>query len=111
MLIRIRQCRSFRRVNTKVLQLALTAAKSVDNLPQRVRSSELAKQHAHKLTPAGKAFRAALRVVFFDHCMKLHPREQLQQLAKYATKYIHGEPSFGFSRSSQNFYTKSGLTF
>jgi hypothetical protein len=96
MLIRIRQRSSFRRVNPQVLKLALTAAKSVDNLSQRVRSSELAKQHAHKLTPAGKAFSAALCIVFFDHLMKLNPREKLQQLAKYATKYIHGVPSFGF---------------
>jgi hypothetical protein len=69
---------------------------STDDFSERVRSTHPAKQHAHKLPPAGKSFRTALRIMFLHDALKLHPWKQLQQLAEYATKYTHVEPSFGF---------------
>jgi hypothetical protein len=70
----------------------------------------LAKKHAHKLAPARKAFAMALRAMFDDHALKLRARKQLQQLAEYATKYIHVEPSFGYGVLPRTVIPNQGST-
>ena len=95
MLIRLRQRRSLRRADAQVLQLPLTAPQPVDDLPQRLRPAQLTEQHADKLAPARKSLCVTLCIMFLHHPVKLYTRKQLQQLAEYATKYIHVEPSLG----------------
>jgi hypothetical protein len=90
----ISQGRMTRGSNAQMLQLPLAASKASDNLTEGMGSAQLAEEHGHKLVPT----RESLGITFClgDHyqLLKLHPRKQLQQLAKYATKPIHKWPSF-----------------
>jgi hypothetical protein len=56
--------------------------------------TQLAEEHGDKLVPTRISFNMTFCLSDGDQMLKLHPRKQLQQLAKYATKSIHKWPSF-----------------
>ena len=56
MAVGIGQRRSRRRLNPKVRKLAFTALQAAADLAQRVRPSQLAEHHRHKLAPTTQTF-------------------------------------------------------
>jgi hypothetical protein len=57
-------------------------------------STQLAEEHGDKLAPAGESSGVTFGLGFFHSVLKLDSRKQLQELAKYATEFIHRWPSF-----------------
>jgi len=79
MLIGIRQRRSHRRApHSQVLQLSFGGGQAAAYFAQRLRSAELAKQHGHKLIPAGEAAGMPLALVLLNESFKLQSWKQPQ---------------------------------
>jgi hypothetical protein len=55
-----------------------------------VSSTQLTKQHGHKLAPTGKAASVAFSFMLADGSFELDARKQLQQLAEHAAYSNHG---------------------
>jgi hypothetical protein len=90
MLVRVGQGRTIRRGDAQMLELALAAAQSPADLPQRVGAPQLAEQHGHELAPAREAPGVAFGVRPLDQRLELRPAEQLEQLAEHAAECAHG---------------------
>src|ERR1017187_8815162 len=89
MLIGIGQRGLLRRYRySQVLQLSFAARQTAANLAQRMRASQLAKQHGHELAPTGETSRVALGFVLLDGLFEIPARKQLQYLRKNAA-YSH----------------------
>jgi hypothetical protein len=71
-------------------EFALAGRQSASDLAQRLRVSQLAKQHRHELRPAAEAPGMALRLVLSDGSLNLEPQEQLLQLGENAGYSFHG---------------------
>jgi len=80
--------------DSQVFQFTLTTPQPAGNLSERMGSPQLAEEHGHKLPPATKPSGMTLRFGLFDRLLKFGSGKQLQKLAEYATKTIHGRPSF-----------------
>ena len=57
--------------DAQMSQLPLAASKTSANLTERMGTTQLAKQHGHKLTPAAKTFRITFGMGFFHYVLKL----------------------------------------
>ena len=71
-------------------QLALAGGQPAADLAQRLRPSQVAKQHGHELAPAGETAGMALRPVLGHNPLKLVAGKQLQHLAENAGYSCHG---------------------
>ena len=70
-----------------MLQLPLATRQAAANLAQRMRLSQLAKQHG--LAPTGETPRVPFSLVLLDRLFEIPAREQLQHLRENAaTLYI-----------------------
>jgi hypothetical protein len=72
-----------------MLQFPLTGGKTPTYFTQRLRMSQLTKQHGHKLSPAGETPGMALGFVLAHRRFKFQTRKKLQHLRKYAAYSIH----------------------
>jgi hypothetical protein len=54
-----------------MLQLPFTARQTAANLAQRMRASQLAKQHGHELPPTGETPRVPLGFVLLDRLLEI----------------------------------------
>src|SRR5207244_11649432 len=70
-------------------QLSLAARQTAANLAQRMRASQLAKQHGHELAPTGETPRVPLGLVLLDRLLELPARKQLQHLRENAAYFVH----------------------
>jgi hypothetical protein len=73
-------------------QLALAAAKSLLDLAQAVRTSQLAKQHRDELLPAADASGVPLRIEFMHLTFEVGARNELENLAEQTAESVHVEP-------------------
>jgi hypothetical protein len=73
---------------SQVLQLPLAARQAAANLAQRMRASQLAKQHGQELAPTGETPRVPLGLVLLDRLLEIPARKQLQYLRENAA-YFH----------------------
>ncbi len=90
MLIRIGQRGLLgRHRHSQMLQLAFATRQPPTNLAQRMRPSQLAEQHGHKLAPTGETPCVSLGLVLLDRLFEIPTREKLQHLRKYATYFVH----------------------
>jgi hypothetical protein len=71
-----------RHADSEMHQLAEAAGESVADLAQRVRMSQLAKQHRDQLRSATEAFGRPFCFMFFHQSRELEARKILQQLIK-----------------------------
>ena len=62
----------------------LAALQAPFDLPQGVGTTQLAKEHRHKLTPARQAFAAILGSRLLDDPLKVGAGNELENLAKHA---------------------------
>jgi hypothetical protein len=76
-LIGIGQGGMTRSSNAQMFQLPLTAPKASANLTKRMGATQLAKQHGHKLTPAGKSFGVTFGMGLFHHVLELDSWKKL----------------------------------
>jgi hypothetical protein len=76
--------------NPQVPQLALTGRQAIANLAQGPGPAELAKQHGHKLAPAGETAGMPFGFVLLDSLLELDAWKQLEQLRENAAYSIHG---------------------
>src|SRR5205807_3648201 len=75
--------------HTQVLQLSLAARQAAANLTQRMRPSQLAKQHGHELAPTRETPRVAFGLVLLDRLLEIPTRKQLQHLRENAAYFVH----------------------
>src|ERR1035441_6461233 len=73
----------------QMLQLSLATRQTAANLAQRMRASQLAKQHGHELAPTGETPRVPLGFVLLDGLLEVPTREQLQHLRENAAYFVH----------------------
>src|ERR1039457_6461813 len=73
----------------QMLQLPLAASQASANLAQRMRPSQLAKQHRHELTPTGETPRVPLGLLLLDRLREFPSREKLQHLRENAAYSVH----------------------
>ncbi len=73
-----------RRLDAQMRQLAFAALKPALNLAQRMRTSQLTKQHGHQMTPAGKALGPLLSTGDLDQTLEVVARHELEHLAEHA---------------------------
>src|ERR1017187_1456002 len=73
----------------QMLQLPLATRQAVANLAQRMRLSQLAKQHGHELAPTGETPRVPFSLVLLDRLFEIPAREQLQHLRENAAYFVH----------------------
>src|SRR3989442_15111648 len=72
-----------------MLQLALATGQPSANFPQRVRTTQLAKQHRDELPPTRESFRATFRLMLFNGLFEFQSGEQLLQLRENASESLH----------------------
>jgi hypothetical protein len=75
-------------------QLAFTGLQPLADLPQGLRSRQLAEKHGDELSPAGETARVSLGLMFFDEGLELQPRETPQKLTENAAYSIQGGASW-----------------
>src|SRR5665811_586096 len=75
--------------HAQMLQLPLATCQTAANLAQRMRPSQLAKQHRHELPPTGETTRVPLGLVPLHRPLELPAREQLQHLSENAAYFVH----------------------
>src|ERR1019366_2095248 len=73
----------------QMLQLPLATRQAAANLAQRMRLSQLAKQHGHELAPTGETPRVPFSLVLLDRLFEIPAREQLQHLRENAAYFVH----------------------
>ena len=76
------------------LSLPSQAARPPADLPEGVGAAELAEEHGHTLAPAGEAAGVALRVGVLHRPLKVHPGEELEELAEHTGEATHCWASF-----------------
>jgi hypothetical protein len=74
-------------------QLALAGLHPLFDLPQAMRTAQLAKQHRHKLLPAAHAARVSLGAELANLPFEVAARNELENLAEQTAKWTHGELS------------------
>src|ERR1035438_3291877 len=67
---------------------ALATRQAATNLAQRMRLSQLAKQHGHELAPTGETPRVPFSLVLLDRLFEIPAREQLQHLRENAAYFV-----------------------
>src|ERR1035441_3234641 len=72
-----------------MLQMPLAARQTATNLAQRVRASQLAKQHGHELAPTRETPCVAFGLVLLDGLLEIPTRKQLQHLRENAAYFVH----------------------
>jgi hypothetical protein len=88
--------------DAQMYQFSLAASQASGNLPEGVGAAQLAKEHGHKLAPAGKSSAMSFGFALLYGLDKFGFRKKLQKLAEYATKPIHRsslDVAFDFSRN------------
>jgi hypothetical protein len=73
----------------QMLQLSLATGQAAANLAQRMRPSQLAKQHRHELAPTGETPRVPFRLVLLDRLFEISAQKQLQHLRENAAYFMH----------------------
>src|ERR1039458_10297645 len=73
----------------QMLQLPLATRQAAANLAQRMRLSQLAKQHGSELAPTGETPRVPFSLVLLDRLFEIPAREQLQHLRENAAYFVH----------------------
>jgi hypothetical protein len=63
--------------DSQMPQFPFTASKASDNLPEGMGSAQLAEEHGHKLTPAGKSSGMSFGLSLFHGLLELDSRKQL----------------------------------
>ena len=66
--------------DAEMRQAAQTTRQTVTDLAQRIRASQLAKEHGYELRPAGKTLGGAFGAVLLHQCSELGTRKMLEQL-------------------------------
>ena len=84
MAVGVGQRRARRCLDAQVGELAFATLQPALDLPQGMGPSQLAEQHADKLTPTRQPLAAELRSRFLDHALEVGSRNQLEYLAKHA---------------------------
>src|SRR5438105_10817983 len=72
-----------------MLQLPFTTSQAAANLAQRMRPSQLAKQHGHELAPTRETPGVAFGLVLLDRLLEIPARKQLQHLRENAAYFVH----------------------
>src|ERR1039457_7048429 len=72
----------------QMLQLPLATRQAAANLAQRMRLSQLAKQHGPELAPTGETPRVSFSLVLLDRLFEIPAREQLQHLRENAAYFV-----------------------
>jgi hypothetical protein len=72
-----------------MFQLALAATQTVADQSQRIRLSQLTKQHRNELSPAGKPSRVSFRLGFLNQSAKFRPGEVMKKLIKQTSGQYH----------------------
>lgn len=90
MLVGISQGGTLRGRDAQLGEFAFATAQPVADLAQRLRPTQLAKQHGYKLPPTCKSPSMALRPQLFDSIVKLQAWKKLEKLTENAAKSVHG---------------------
>ncbi|MGA7931551.1 MAG: hypothetical protein WCA20_36840 [Candidatus Sulfotelmatobacter sp.] len=85
-----RQAPPTRDPNTAGYVVATGCSKAPTNFAQRLRMSQLTKQHGHELSPAGETPRMALGFMLAHRDFKFQTEKNLQNRRKYAAYSIQG---------------------
>src|SRR5206468_11814910 len=75
--------------HSQMLQLSFATRQSAANLAQRMRPSQLAKQHGHELAPTGETPRVVFGFVLLNRLLEFPARKQLQHLRENTAYFVH----------------------
>ena len=92
MFIGIGQRRTLGGDHPQMGEFPLAGGKAMADLPERVGTAQLAKQHGDKLAPRAKAAGMPLGSGLINEQLELGAREKLENLTKHATNSIHVGP-------------------
>ena len=87
--------------DTQVNKLAEAAGKAAADLPERIRSGQLAEQHRHQLVPAGEALGSSLRPVLPHQRSELDAREVVEKLTEETRDLYHSSALLTFVAPDQ----------
>src|SRR5436309_14569532 len=101
----VSQRRTTRNIDSQMIQLSLSRPKTMFDLPQRLRSADVAEQHRYQLLPACEAPRMSFVAVLPSQLLETTAWNHLEDLNKKAAKWLHRRAT-----SSSSLFRKNECT-